>query len=139
MNINREFIYFIIFILILDLILRILNVQFKKIRIFEIICLFGLLIYILIKLDNVKLIGTVLTLIVSLSIALKDLLNNFISTILLILYPEFEENDIIKLPDRDEEYTFKGINFLRSNVVSTDGSILKIPNKDLLNSELYIK
>jgi small-conductance mechanosensitive channel len=133
---------YIVICLIQDFILRSKKVDVIGVRIYETIAISMLLVFLLLTTNNTGLIAIIGTGIVSFAWIFKDILENLGSTLLMHLYPQYSDDDILSvghginiLPN----VKFQGLGFLRSKLIDEDGTIMYVPNSNLMSDFVRVE
>lgn len=132
---------FVVIVVILDILLRRRKVKQAKVRLFELLCISLILIFVLLTSQNTGVIALMGTSLVSFAWIFKDTLCNLGSTVLLHLYPQYEHNDVLNVSTNvgmPQKLRYVKLGFLRSKLVKPNGDIVYIPNSTLLNDVVAV-
>lgn len=140
--------------LIFDLYMRIkargdpTNDEIIKIRFIESTFALFYLAYIAVLTGNVGLFGIIGTFIVAFAFVFKETISNFGATILLMMYPQLTQGDVVSLPgpigsgseyNYEVDLLFEKVGFMRSKLYTANGEVVLVPNSTLLNSTVSLK
>jgi small-conductance mechanosensitive channel len=96
--------------------------------------------YLAVLTGNLGLFGIIGTFIVAFAFVFQPTLLNLGSTLLLMMYPQITQGDIVTFgtgPD-EQNLLFQRVGFMRSGLQAADGHLVMVPNSTLLNSEITI-
>ena len=121
-----------VIVIVLNVSLRKYKLEQKKIKLFESFSIIAFIFFVLFTSENISVLTILGTSLVSLAWVFKEFFANAGCTIIMNLLPQFEKNDLIQLEGM-EPMLFEHVSFLRTKLKKSDGTVVYVPNRTLLN------
>lgn len=128
-----------IIFVILDIHLRLLKNlkdKWRVIRVFESLFLIFYIIYVTYISNKTNYLVMMSTFILSISFIFREILANAGATVVLFLFPLYKQGDVISINNYTGTYNSLGL--LRTSIVETNGTNIRIPNSNLVSGLLTV-